>query len=355
MDIIRKNYTLSVEEPVIYVDNESRMRSGHMTHAMAQFAPGQFIDFNSNCSALRLGGHYPYGWIEYRISKDSGKTYSEINDLKYSVDSFLDGIYAISIEKAVGCDNGTVVAFCLRNDALSQTFCEPWATPTVITTQDEGKTWSEPVELCPYAGRIYDACYHQGKIYVLIFCNAHFLGETEEHKYRIYKSSDNGNRFEELCVVPIDGLGRGYGSMQFDHDGNLHVYAYNNNCETEMDHAISKDGGHTWERKAPCFLSKGIRNPQTAILDGVWILHGRSMSRQGFVIYTSPDGDTWDEGFLLENNNFIAGAYYSNNLNLRDEQGNFLLVQYSSPYTDKKDPYYVGTVNVKHTVLRITK
>ena len=271
------------------------------------------------------------------------------------MDCFHDGIHTISVEKAVGCDDGTVVAFCLRNDALSPTFCEPWATPTVITTQDAGKTWSEPVEMCPYAGRIYDACYYKGEIYVLIFCNAHFLGETEEHQYRIYKSTDNGISFEELCVVPIDGLGRGYGSMLFDNDGVLHVYAYNSKCETEMDHAISKDQGKTWTLKASCFLEKGIRNPQTAILDTVWILHGRTMSRQGFVIYTSTDGDTWDEGFLLENNKFIAGAYYSNNLNLRDEQGNFLLVQYSSPYTDKNDPPYVSTVNVKHTVLRVKK
>ena len=92
MEIIRKNYSVDISEPTLYVDNQSRGRSGHMTHAMAEFAPGCFIDFNSNCSAERWGGHSPYGWVEYRISKDSGKTYSEVKTLPYSVECFLDGV-----------------------------------------------------------------------------------------------------------------------------------------------------------------------------------------------------------------------------------------------------------------------
>ena len=72
IEIKRKNYSLKLSEPTVYVDNESRGRSGHMTHAMAQFEKDSFIDFNSNCSAIRYGGHFPYGWVEYRISKDSG-------------------------------------------------------------------------------------------------------------------------------------------------------------------------------------------------------------------------------------------------------------------------------------------
>ena len=49
--IVRNNYTIELDEPELYVDNLKRGRSGHMTHAMAEFAPGCFIDFNSNCSA----------------------------------------------------------------------------------------------------------------------------------------------------------------------------------------------------------------------------------------------------------------------------------------------------------------
>ncbi len=40
------------------------------------------------------------------------------------------------------------------------------------TSLDGGKTRSEPVSVSPYAGRIYDAIYHEGAIYVLEFCHA---------------------------------------------------------------------------------------------------------------------------------------------------------------------------------------
>lgn len=355
MLIKREGYSLNIGDPTIFVDNEARDRSGHMTHAMAEFKKGCFIDFNSNCSAIRHSGHFPYGWVEYRISNDCGNTFSEFKTLDYSYKSFIDGIYTVSVEKAVACDDGTIVAFCLRNDALSPEFCEPWATPTVIQSFDEGKTWSEPKVYSEFPGRSYDAVYHDGIIYVLHFCNPNFIGTADEHKYRIYKSEDNGKSFKELCVVPIDGIGRGYGTMLFDDDGILHVYAYNINDEVNMDHAVSYDKGASWTVLDSVHLEQGIRNPQTAILDGVFIMHGRTADRNGFVIYTSVDGNTWDDGYRVEHKNYFAGAYYSNNLNLKDDKGEFLLIQYSSPYTNEAEPYYVGTVNVKHLRLRILR
>ena len=351
----RDGFTLDIANPTIYVDNEARDRSGHMSHAMAEFRKGCFIDFNSNCSSVRYNGHMPYGWVEYRISADSGKTYSDFKTLDYSYKSFIDGIHTISVEKAVACDDGTIVALCLRNDASTPDFCEPWATPTVIRSCDEGKTWSKPMVYSEFPGRTYDAAYHDGVIYVLHFCNPNFIGKTEEHKYRIYKSEDNGETFSELCVVPIDAIGRGYGSMLFDDAGNLHVYAYNINDEIHMDHAISNDNGRSWTGTEPSYLKLGIRNPQTAILDGVFILHGRSADTHGFVIYSSVDGSIWDEGYFIEHVNYKAGAYYSNNLNLEDENGKFLLIQYSSPYPKRMEGDWVGTVNVKHLRLEIVR
>ena len=353
--IKKQKYTVHLSDPVVYIDNEARGRSGHMTHAMAEFKKGCFIDFHSNCSALRYGGHFPYGWVEYRISEDAGKTYSDIKTLDYSYQCFLDGIHTISVEKAVACEDGSIAAFCLRNDAMSPQFCEPWAAPTVIRSCDGGESWSEAVEYSPYPGRTYDAVYHKGIIYVLHFCNPNFLGSTQEHKYRIYKSNDNGKSFAELCEVPIDGNGRGYGSMIFDENDTLHVYAYNRNAENYMDHAVSQDFGAGWKLLEPSYLEKGIRNPQTAILDGVFILHGRTGDRNGFVVYTSEDGSKWDEGVLVEHQNYLAGAYYSNNLIMEDEKGRFLLVQYSGPYTKETEPYYVGTVNVKHMRIEVEK
>ena len=84
-----------------------------------------------------------------------------------------DGIHSISVEKAVGTNDGTIVAFCLRNSALALDFCEPWASPTVIRSSDEGKT------------------------------------------------------FTTQSVIPINTYNRAYGSLLFTNDGTLHSYAYN--------------------------------------------------------------------------------------------------------------------------------
>ncbi|MBQ3140926.1 MAG: exo-alpha-sialidase [Clostridia bacterium] len=290
----------------------------------------------------------PYGWVEYRISRDAGKTFSDFYTLQYSLDSFLDGIHTISVEKAVACDDGTIVAFCLRNDAYDPQFCEPWDTPTWIVSRDQGETWSEPQVYSRYRGRTYDATYRDGVIYVLHYCNEHFLGSNNNHVYRLYVSTDNGKSFEERSFIPFDTIQRGYGAMQFDAEGRLHAYAYNASDEVHMDHAVSTDNGFTWEVTEPCFVAKGIRNPQVGCVDGVYVLHGRSGDLKGLVLYTSTDAFNWDEGVYLRQTPGAA-AYYSNNLNLCDEKGNFLLVQYSDPYD------MPARVNVNHMKLRVKK
>ena len=340
-------YEVIFEEPVLYVDNETRKRSGHMSHAMASYGENGLICFNSNNSAIRLSGHFPYGWVEYRTSNDFGETYSDIKNLEYSVNSFLDGVYTISVEKAVGCNNGNIVAFCLRNSALEVSFCEPWDTPTVIISDDGGETWSEAKECIPYKGRIYDVLYHKGVIYVYIFCNEHFLGTAEEHKYRLYKSFDNGLTFKECSVIPFNTLNRAYGSILFDENETLHAYTYIQSDENVIDHAISKDYGETWEILDQCKVLKGVRNPQTAFLDGVYIMHGRTADWESFVFYTSLDATNWDNGTIIASTCRV-GQYYSNNINLKDERGNYLLVQYSESYDATK-------VNVKHIKLRVNK
>lgn len=348
--IKRKNYTIELSEPTLYVDNKSRNRSGHMTHAMAEFAPGKLICFNSNCTAVKYWGHSTFGWVEYRISEDGGETYSEVYELPYSKKALYDGIYVISVEKAVACDDGRIVAICLRNDA--DELCQPWDTPMTVTSFDGGKTWTEEKELCGYKGRVYDACYHNGIIYVLEFCNdgtGDFCGEKEEHVYRIFTSRNNGESFEELCVVPIPSFGRGYGAMLFDDSGLLHIYAYNVNDEKHMDHIISHDCGITWEKPDTCFLKEGIRNPQVAQIDGIYVAHGRNKTPpDGFVLYTSEDGQNWDEGCYLGHEE--GGCYYSNNIVLKNSEGkNRLLIQYSEMYGRDL------CVNVKHIWMSVEK
>lgn len=350
MKIKRENFTVEFSEPVVYVDNKSRKRSGHMTHAIVEFAPGQLIDFNSNCTAVKYGGHSTFGWVEYRLSEDGGETYSDIYELPYSKEALYDGIHVISVEKAVACDDGRIVAICLRNDA--DHLCQPWDTPMTVTSFDGGKTWTEAKELCSYKGRVYDACYYDGVIYAMEFCNdgtGDFCGEKEEHQYRIFTSHDNGETFEELCVVPIPTYGRSYCSILFDEQGNLHAYAYNKRDEVHMDHIISKDQGKTWGEVTTCYLKEGIRNPQTALMDGVYILHGRNAGWDGFVFYTSEDGQNWDEGTYLAKVE-QGTCYYSNNIVLKDQnKGNRLLVQYSECYGVE------DCVDVKHVWLTVNR
>lgn len=360
IEIKRKNYTVEIEDPEIYVDNEARRRSGHMSHAMAEFAPNCFIEFNSNCSATRCAGHSAFGWIEYRISRDGSKTYSDVYELELSKQVLLDGDNTLSVEKAIACDNGDILAFCLRNSQSGNVCCEPWITPWVITSSDEGESWSEPREFIPYAGRVYDVLSYNGAIYVMFFCNdakRHFCGNDKNHLYRIYKSTDNGKTFEELSVLSFEPYGRGYGNMIFDSEGILHAYAYNVKSEKELDHAISRDCGKTWELLKPCYLANKIRNPQIALIDGVYLLHGRGGDLGGFVMYTSEDATNWDEGTILSDKTHV-GAFYSENLNLKDENGNFLLIQYSDTY-DKPNPNasspWCAKVNAMHIKVRIKK
>ena len=350
-----EKYTAVIYEPEVYVDNKARGRSGHMSHALTEFLPNTIIDFNSNCSPVRCNGHSAYGWIEYKISTDAGVTYSESRDFPYSVKSLEDGIYTISVEKAVTCDDGTVVAFCLKNDMLFEICCQPWFTPSAVRSTDGCKTWEEPIEVSPFDGRIYDARYHNGVIYAYEFCNSSrnddgtmgdWTGNKPEHLYRIFTSTDNGKTFSEHCVVPFESThGRAYGAMIFDDNGVLHCYAYDINNEENMDHIISKDFGKTWEKSQKCYVAKGIRNPQVNIIDGVFVLQGRGSKGKSFVMYTSLDGQNWDEGVYLETEK--GACYYSNSIVVNDpDGGKRLLVQFS-------DTFEAARVNVMHMWVKI--
>ena len=325
----QNDFSLVFSEPTVYVDNRARGRSGHMSHAMAEFAENCGIDFNSNCSAVIWEGHMPHGVIEYRVSRDAGVTWGGVKTLPYSVEALYDGLFTVSVEKAVAV-NGRVVAFCLRNTPCG---CEPWRTATWIYSDDAGETWSKPRELSGYKGRVYDARAHEGKIYALLHCNdarKTFTGNDPEHVYRLYVSEDAGLSFRELSVVPIPVYGRGYGAMIFRPDGSLAVYAYNVRDERHMDWAISRDGGVTFPERGASFLDKRIRNPQISLLEGTYILQGRA-GEKGFVFYASPDGLEWSEGLLLEAER--GPCYYSNGIVLNDPAGGKrLLVQYSDIY-----------------------
>ena len=338
---------LNISEAGLYIDNQARGRSGHMTHAMAELAPGRIIAFNSNCSAIRGKGHSAYGWVEYRYSEDGGKNWSESFDLEFSKKTLLDGVYSISVEKAVYQD-GILTCFLLRNHQFdNETACEPWGTPLVMRSPDGGKTWEDPVGFSPYPGRIYDAVTHDGVIYALETCDPRFFSEVKEPRYRLFVSRDNGRTFQEESVVALDSYHRGYGALQFRRDGSLLAYACNIADGKSLDVSLSNDNGKSWTTLPAIQLKHGIRNVQIAPLAGGFVMHGRAWSGgsgQGQVIYTSPDGLNWDDGILLEPEKKLC--YYSNMLPLKDA-GNreYVLLQYSDLYADD------ARVNVMHRFL----
>lgn len=343
---------MELSEPVIFADNEARGRSGHVGHAMTEFSPGKIMAFAPNTSPVRLSGHSAFGWMEYRISEDFGESWGEPKILPFSWDTFLLGKNTVSVEKAVTLPTGEIAAFCLMNCQKDEVCCEPWDEPQVVLTADAGETWSAPLPVTGYKGRIYDVLCHEGVVYVLEFCNdasKFFCGSEPEHLYRLFESTDNCRSFREVCVVPFpSAMNRGYGNMIITPAGELIVYAYNCQDEQNMDYIVSRDFGKSWEEHGFCFLKNKIRNPQVGILDGQYILHGRAGEAapctNGLVLYTSADGIHWDDGILL-----IQGrpaSFYSENLTLTLPDGTQkMLVQYSENYEDLPDGGWSGRVN----------
>lgn len=335
----------------MFVDNQSRKRSGHMSHALVEYDKDCMLAFFSNSSAAIEHGHTGYGWIEYKRTTDGGKTWSEPIILDYSYQSFIDGCFNISVEKAVVTDDGTIVLFCLRNKKITR--WEPYLEPVVLRSSDKGVTWSEPIFFSDQRGRIMDALYKDGVIYALEFVNdaeIYWTGNLPEHVYRLYVSTDNGLHFTSRSVLPYDTYGRSYGAMEWLPDGRLITYNYNEHDEFNMDCCISADLGYTWSEPFHSYCAKRIRNPQVCQLNGVYFLHGRSGNNgpelpYNFVLYTSEDGIHWDDGVYLyesKENEWGNASYYSNNLVTGRYGGKRRILIQSSV------PYFEGCVNVKH-------
>ena len=340
---------LLISEAGVYIDNQARKRSGHMSHAMVEYAPGKVIAFNSNCSPTRCAGHSAFGWVEYRYSEDGGKSWSELHELPFSREILLEGVYSISVEKAVFYD-GVLTCFAVRNTQGREVCCEPWDTPLVIQSYDLGKTWEPPVEFSSYKGRIYDAKVKDGVIYAVETCDKDFLSQVKDARYRLFVSRDNGKSFQEESVIDMNSCMRGYADLQFLADGSMLVCA----CDLEnsyfLEASLSRDNGKTWERQPQIRLKHGIRNVQIAPQADGYVMHGRAWLDEawgiGQVIYTSKDGLNWDDGILLEEKK--SRCYYSNMLSLKDENGkDYVLLQYSDTYADD------GRVNVMHRFLSI--
>ena len=336
----------------LFVDHEANGRSGHLSHALAEYKKGHVIAFYSNCSGKRnkwSPGHNGFGWLEYKRSADGGITWDDAKILPYSWDSFLNEPFTVSCEKAVSTKENEIVLLCIRN--LNPNGWEPYLEPVCIRSEDGGETWSEAVQICDKRGRVYDALVQDGVIYLLFLANDDFLATKPEHRYYIYRSDDGGKHFVLHGELPGDTAGHAYGHMSMRDDGALLCYEYDSNDEYNLIYHISYDMGKTFVESGKSYCAKRIRNPQVAKVKGGYILHGRAGCMTDelpmhFVFYTSADGIHWDEGVYLYKNEANT-AYYSNNLVLdRDDGSQRILIQGSIPYSK-------GGVNIAHWILEI--
>ena len=337
---------------IMFVDHEKNGRSGHLGHALVEYKKGCVMAFYSNCSGNRnkwFPGHNGFGWLEYRRSSDGGASWDEPKVFPYSWESFLNEPFTVSCEKAVSTREGEIVALCLRNE--NPNGWEPYLEPVVVKSIDGGESWSVAKTLCDKKGRVYDALVRDGKIYVLMLANDDWLAKEPEHRYYIYRSDDHGESFVLHGELPGNTKGHAYGAMAIRDDGSLICYEYDINDEYNMVYHISEDMGKTWIESGKSYVKKRIRNPQVAKVKGGFILHGRAgcMSDElpmHFVLYTSADGISWDDGvYICESSS--GTAYYSNNLVLDGENGSQrVLIQSSVPYSK-------GRVNICHWFLDI--
>lgn len=341
---------IRLSEPVIHADNEAAGRSGHLGHALCELSPGNIVAFSSNSSDKINGGHNGFGWVEFRISQDYGESFNEPSVLPFSWKCFLDGERTVSVEKAVTLSDGTIAAFCLMNCRGGAAFWEPWDRPMVVLSRDGCKTWEEPVQVTDFPGRIYDVLCYKDSVYVLELCNdgkTSFVSNLPEHVYKLFKSDDGCKTFTHVSDLPF-GIGHAYGNMVLTPNLELMAFAYNNNDEHSIDYTVSCDFGKTWSEVGTSYLANRIRNPQIALLDDQYILHGRAGEQEGepfgaFVLYTSADAKKWDEGKVLVRGR--PACFYSDNLVIKMPNGKKrMLVKYSENY---RDPSNSKTVDGK--------
>ena len=330
---------------MLFVDHSKAGRSGHLGHALVEYAPGKVLAFYPNCSDAN-NGHTGDGWMEYKRSEDGGRTWSEPTPLEYSRRVYESGAgRSVMCEKAARTDDGGILLFNLEcvNTAERSFSWQPLAIPTFLRSCDGGSTWEDAKPMGDEPGRIWDVLYHHGVVYVLELCNDSSIawyGNLPEHHYSLYVSKDQGHTFARRSVLPFEFMKRGYGALAFLPNGELIAYVYNQSDEKHLDYAISPDCGQTWGEPQTAFFAKQIRNPQMASFKDGFVMHGRSGSngedeiRGHFVLYTSGDGIHWDEGRYLQTRTAGAGAY-SNSLLVHDPDGRAperLLVQASHAY-----------------------
>ena len=328
---------------ILFADLEKLGRSGHMGHALVEYAPGKVLAFYPTCSAedRRWKGHSGFGWMEYKRSLDGGETWSDPITEPHSKALFdADRGRTFMCEKAVVTPSGRIILFYLQCDMrVNGHIWEPYFEPHYAFSEDGGATWSDLRMFEHEGGRIYDAICKDGVVYVMFYADAELPGTAHqrESQMRLYVSHDDGETFEIRSVMGFQSTNNCYyGTMCFTPEDDLIVYTYDEKDEHNLKYIVSRDLGKTWEPNRRAFFAQRMRNPQLACFHGTYFMHGRSGSFGNnpghFILYTSPDGFNWDEGQMLALRTAGVGAY-SNNILVHTPDGRErLLIQTSHAY-----------------------
>lgn len=336
---------------ILFADHQKTGRTGHLGHALVEYAPGKLLAFYPNCDPEDpvwngfWDGHSGFGWMEYRRSEDGGETWSEPVPEPNSKALFDRGIgRTMMCEKAVSPERGRIVLFYVTCDVVTNgRGWEPYYEPCVSISADGGRSFSEARPLVHKPGRIFDACFRDGRIYVLLLENPMLPGIDwlQEYPYCLYVSDDGGETFSLLSELPFQStMHCFYGTMEFLPDGSLIVYIYDEKDEYNLKYMVSTDGGMTWGVQRRAFFARKLRNPQMIRLNGRYLMHGRSgnygNNPKNFVLYTSQDGTSWDEGRCLCMGEAGYGEY-SNNLLVHTPEGRTrVLIQASHAYRNHR-------------------
>jgi len=334
---------------ILFVDHEKDGLSGHLGHAMVEYADGKILCFYADCSGKYIDGHNAVGYMSYKRSEDGGETWSEPIPYEYSKTLYdMNCGVTCFAEKAVRTNDGGILLFnlmcCTR---IHWEYWEPYWT-SYTKSMDSGRTWSTPKMLITNndrnkLGRAYDVKVIGDKIYML-YCGSGDESQFENF-YQLYVSYDNGENFEKLSDLKFK-KNCFYGALVELNDGGLAAYVYSPDDEYSLPYCISYDGGKTWGDIKTTKFVKMMRNPQIAKFKDTYFCFGRSGNNDprelnltpekgNGIMYTSKDGINWDEGQYMRMRVAQAGSY-SNTLitgTLNPEKKERLLYQTSFAYS----------------------
>lgn len=109
--------------------------------------------------------------------------------------------YSAMCEKAIVNEKGDIIVYQLICDISNDPQWQPYMVPSYSISRDKGSTWSNLRQIGTRRGRIYDAMYQEGTIFLLLFVNdatVDWTGQTTDHYYSLVVSEDGGELLDAL-------------------------------------------------------------------------------------------------------------------------------------------------------------